>query len=72
MTEIVTLGAGRMGRGIAQAFAYAGHPVTILDFKARSAAECEQLLREAVLEVEGNLELLRSLGMVSDLSLIHI
>ena len=48
MTEIVTLGAGRMGRGIAQAFAYAGHPVTILDFKARSAAECEQLLREAV------------------------
>ena len=37
MTAIVALGAGRMGRGIAHAFAYSGHPVTILDFKERGA-----------------------------------
>ncbi len=32
---IACLGAGRMGRGIAVAFAYAGHNVAIVDFKAR-------------------------------------
>jgi 3-hydroxybutyryl-CoA dehydrogenase len=30
---IVCLGAGRMGRGIAVAFAYAGHAVTLVDVK---------------------------------------
>jgi 3-hydroxybutyryl-CoA dehydrogenase len=32
---IACLGAGRMGRGIAVAFAYAGHAVTMIDIKAR-------------------------------------
>jgi len=35
---IASLGAGRMGRGIAVAFAYAGHAVTLVDFKPRDAA----------------------------------
>ena len=30
---IACLGAGRMGRGIAVAFAYAGHDVTMIDVK---------------------------------------
>ena len=34
---VVCLGAGRMGRGIAVAFAYAGHDVTMIDVKARTA-----------------------------------
>ena len=34
---IACLGAGRMGRGIAVAFAYAGHVVTMIDIKARTA-----------------------------------
>ena len=34
---IACLGAGRMGRGIAVAFAYAGHAVTMIDVKPRSA-----------------------------------
>ena len=37
--NIVCLGAGRMGRGIAVAFAYAGHQVTPIDVKARNAAD---------------------------------
>ncbi len=35
---IAGAGAGRMGRGIAVVFAYAGHPVTLVDLKAREAA----------------------------------
>ena len=35
--RIAAVGAGRMGRGTAQVFAYAGHPVTIVDFKPRTA-----------------------------------
>ena len=42
MTEtrltIACLGAGRMGRGIAVAFAYAGHNVTMIDVKTRTAS----------------------------------
>ena len=40
---IACLGAGRMGRGIAVAFAYAGHAVTMIDVKARSAEQFERL-----------------------------
>ena len=32
-SAIACLGAGRMGRGIAVAFAYAGHAVTMIDIK---------------------------------------
>ena len=42
--KIVALGAGRMGRGIAQVFAYAGHDVTILDFKERDVTDSDALL----------------------------
>ena len=40
---IACLGAGRMGRGIAVAFAYAGHAVTMIDVKARSAEASRRL-----------------------------
>ncbi len=47
MTEtravIACLGAGRMGRGIAVAFAYAGHRVTMIDVKPRSAEQFAKL-----------------------------
>ena len=33
---IACLGAGRMGRGIAVHFAYAGHDVVLLDLKPRA------------------------------------
>ena len=66
MTPIVALGAGRMGRGIAQVFAYAGHEVTILDFKQRSASESDDLLAAAKQEVGENLAFLISLGVCDD------
>ena len=34
---IACLGAGRMGRGIAVAFAYAGQDVSLVDLKPRDA-----------------------------------
>jgi len=42
MTErslIAAAGAGRMGRGLAHVFAYAGHTVDLVDLKKRTAAE---------------------------------
>jgi 3-hydroxybutyryl-CoA dehydrogenase len=63
MRRIVAVGAGRMGRGIAQVFAYAGYPVTILDLKERPAEEAEALLQEAKAEVARNLGFLESLGV---------
>ena len=64
MSDIVALGAGRMGRGIAQVFAYAGHDVCIIDFKDRPADISATLLAEAKQEVAENLEFLRSLDII--------
>ena len=64
MTAIVAVGAGRMGRGIAHAFAYSGHEVTLLDFKWRTKGEADTLLAEARAEIAENLEFLASLGAV--------
>jgi 3-hydroxybutyryl-CoA dehydrogenase len=41
--RIVCLGAGRMGRGIAVVFAYAGYEVAVVDFKPRDALDFDQL-----------------------------
>ena len=59
---IVALGAGRMGRGIALAFAWAGHPVALLDFKARPAADQARLAAEARAEIDDSLAVLTGLG----------
>lgn len=60
--SIVALGAGRMGRGIALAFAYAGHPVTLLDFKARPPEDFARLAAEALADVKASLLGLAELG----------
>jgi 3-hydroxybutyryl-CoA dehydrogenase len=53
---IACLGAGRMGRGIAVAFAYAGHAVTMIDVKAeRTPEQFSQLQAEALDEVRKTL-----------------
>ncbi|HEY8338146.1 MAG TPA: 3-hydroxybutyryl-CoA dehydrogenase [Tardiphaga sp.] len=51
LAAIACLGAGRMGRGIAVAFAYAGHRVAIVDFKAREADTFAALEAEALGEI---------------------
>ena len=64
MTEpIACLGAGRMGRGIAVVFAYAGHPVKVVDFKARSEDDFKKLEAEALGEIRGVLANLAAFGM---------
>lgn len=59
---IGSLGAGRMGRGIAHAFAFAGHTVWLIDVKSRSAADAKRLEQDAREEVKASLSLLASLG----------
>jgi len=63
---IASLGAGRMGRGIAVAFAYAGHAVTLVDFKPRDAASFAKLAAEATEEVRGTLTSLARLGLFAE------
>ncbi len=64
--KIVALGAGRMGRGIGQVFAYAGYRVDILDFKPRAAAEGARIRSDALSEIDANLRLLGDLGVVNE------
>jgi 3-hydroxybutyryl-CoA dehydrogenase len=64
--RIACLGAGRMGRGIAVVFAYAGHPVTIVDFKPRAAGAFGRLAAEAMEEVRGTLTSLARLGLFDE------
>jgi len=60
---IACLGAGRMGRGIAVVFAYAGHAVTLVDFKPRDQAAFEKLSAEALGEVRSVLATLAGFGL---------
>jgi len=63
---IACLGAGRMGRGIAVAFAYAGHAVTMIDVKTRSAEQFATLRDEALSEVDKTLASLARFGLLSE------
>ena len=60
---IACLGAGRMGRGIAVVFAYAGHPVTLVDFKPRDDAAFAKLADDARGEVRNVLATLAGFGL---------
>jgi 3-hydroxybutyryl-CoA dehydrogenase len=64
MTNIVALGAGRIGRSIAQVFAYAGHTITVLDFKPRAPEEAAKLLTAGKQEVAENLAFLVDLNVL--------
>lgn len=59
---VLCLGAGRMGRGIAHATAYAGVPTRILDAKPRTAEAFARLREETLAEVRGSLALMAGLG----------
>jgi 3-hydroxybutyryl-CoA dehydrogenase len=63
---IACLGAGRMGRGIAVAFAYAGHDVILIDAKARSAEQFATLQAEALGEVSKTLASLARFGLLAE------
>jgi 3-hydroxybutyryl-CoA dehydrogenase len=60
---IACLGAGRMGRGIAVVFAYAGHKVTLVDLKTRDDTAFKQLSANALNEVRNVLSTLAGFGV---------
>ena len=64
MAAIAAAGAGRMGRGIAIVFAYAGHDVALVDLKERPAHDLARLRREALSEVRATLDMLSGLGLM--------
>ncbi|MEK9285250.1 3-hydroxybutyryl-CoA dehydrogenase [Bradyrhizobium sp. ISRA442] len=64
--NIVCLGAGRMGRGIAVAFAYAGHTVRMIDVKDRSAEDFARLEADALGEVRKTFDSLSRLGLIAE------
>ena len=63
---IACLGAGRMGRGIAVAFAYAGHAVTMIDVKPRATEQFIALKTEALGEVRKTLASLSRFGLLTE------
>lgn len=62
---IVAIGAGRMGRGIAVAYAVRGQSVVIVDFKPRSAEQFQALQNDIDQELNTTLQQLADLGMFS-------
>jgi 3-hydroxybutyryl-CoA dehydrogenase len=64
--RIACLGAGRMGRGIAVAFAYAGHVVTMIDVKTRPTDQFTTLEAEALGEVGKSLRGMARFGLLTD------
>ena len=63
---IASFGAGRMGRGIAHTFAYAGHPMLLIDSKARDAADTLAARAAALAEIDTSLKTLAALGVFDD------
>jgi 3-hydroxybutyryl-CoA dehydrogenase len=62
---IGALGAGRMGRGIALVFAYAGYRCTLIDIKPRDAAAAGKLRRDALADIDANLLALEQAGVLN-------
>jgi 3-hydroxybutyryl-CoA dehydrogenase len=58
------LGAGRMGRGIAVVFAFAGHEVVLIDFKRRETSAFEAVAVEAKAEIRSTLEILSRIDLL--------
>ncbi|MGN6117333.1 MAG: 3-hydroxyacyl-CoA dehydrogenase NAD-binding domain-containing protein, partial [Nitrobacter sp.] len=56
--KVAALGAGRMGRGIAIAFAFAGHDVALVDFKPRANDAFAKLAADALGDIETTLRML--------------
>jgi 3-hydroxybutyryl-CoA dehydrogenase len=59
---VACVGAGRMGRGIAHCFAYAGYQVRLLDAKMRQPDELAAFFAETSSEVRASLEMMAGLG----------
>lgn len=70
--RIAVVGAGRMGKDIAQVFAYAGYKVTLIDSRDRVGYETERVLKEASEHIAGNFHFLCSAGVLSNAAIEQI
>lgn len=61
---VAALGAGRMGRGIALAFACAGQRVLLVDAKKRSRKDFERLRDDAIRDIEQQIAVLADLELL--------
>jgi len=66
MARFAAAGAGRMGRGIAIAFAWAGHRIALVDLRQRTAQAAERLRQEAFGEIRASLQALAALGALPE------
>jgi len=64
LPRFAAVGAGRMGRGIAIAFAYAGHRISLIDLRRRTDEAWQRLQGEARAEIEASLAGLAQLGVI--------
>ncbi|SEL16905.1 3-hydroxyacyl-CoA dehydrogenase [Variovorax sp. YR750] len=64
LPRFAAVGAGRMGRGIAIAFAYAGHRISLIDLRPRGDEAWQRLRDEAKAEIEASLSGLAQLGVI--------
>jgi 3-hydroxybutyryl-CoA dehydrogenase len=64
LPRFAAVGAGRMGRGIAIAFAYAGHAISLIDLRTRSDAAWQALQGQAQAEIASSLIDLAQLGVL--------
>ncbi|RQO44087.1 3-hydroxyacyl-CoA dehydrogenase [Variovorax sp. KBW07] len=64
LPRFAAVGAGRMGRGIAIAFAYAGHRISLIDLRQRSEDAWQRLRDEARAEIKASLAGLAQLGVL--------
>jgi 3-hydroxybutyryl-CoA dehydrogenase len=61
-----------MARGIAVVFAYAGHPVTLVDVKTRDAAGFAATAKQAHDEINATLSSMARLGLFAETATTHI
>jgi 3-hydroxybutyryl-CoA dehydrogenase len=66
VARFVAVGAGRMGRGIAIAFAYAGHRIALVDLRQRSPDDWRRLSDAARSEIRASLHGLAQLGAMAE------
>ncbi len=70
--RFAAVGAGRMGRGIAIAFAYAGHRIALIDLRPRSDEAWQKLRDEALGEIETSLSGLAQSGAIEQAQIAAI
>lgn len=70
--QVAVLGAGRMGKAIAIAFAYAGLNVALIDARQRTEAEFEQYQAQIQTDLKQELQLLESIQFIQSEQSIFI